>query len=146
LSRGRFWKNLNLFYVPFDCLFRDQNQRNLFLRSLLRCFFLETLAIDEDLVDLDLDEALAVALHLLVLLLALKLEDEDLVAATFGDYGGEDLGSGKVGLELAFFAADGEDVGELELAVCVGGGFDLQLLAWGDQILFAAGADDCVHS
>jgi hypothetical protein len=27
----------------------------------------------------------------------------------------------------------------------VGGGFDLQLLAWGDQILFAAGADDCVH-
>ena len=76
----------------------------------------------------------------------MRLSDWPGVAATFGDYGGEDLGSGKVRLELAFFAADGEDIGELELAVCVGGGFDLQLLAWGDQILFAAGADDCVHS
>jgi hypothetical protein len=27
----------------------------------------------------------------------------------------------------------------------VGGRFNLQLLAWGDQVLFAAGADDCVH-
>jgi len=107
------------------------------------CF--EALAIDEDLVDLDLDEVLAMTLHLLVLLLALELEDEDLVAAAFADDGCEDLGTLEVGLELALFAADGEDVGELELAVFVGGGFDLQLLAGGDEILFAAGADDCVH-
>ena len=114
------------------------------LRSFSLCF-LEALAVDEDLVDLDLDEVLAVALHFLVLLLALELEDEDLFAATEGDDGGENLGAGEVGLELALFAADGEDVGELDVAVLVGGGFNLQLLARRDQILFAAGADDCVH-
>src|ERR1700733_9944652 len=114
-------------------------------KRLFCCFFLEALAVDEDLVDLDLDEVLAVSLHLLVLLFALQLENKDFIAATFADDGGENLGSLKVGLELALFAADGEDVGELELAVLVGGGFNLQLLARGDQILFAAGADDCVH-
>ena len=107
--------------------------------------FLEALAVDENLVDFDLNEVLAVALHLLVLLLALELEDEDLFATAFADDGGENLGSGEVGLELALFAADGEDVGELDVAVLVGGGFNLQLLARRDQILFAAGADDCVH-
>ena len=61
------------------------------------------------------------SLHLLVLLLALELEDEDLVAAAFADDGGENLGSGEVGLELTLFCADGENVGELELAVFVGG-------------------------
>src|SRR5207249_1291270 len=69
----------------------------------------------------------------------------DLVAAAFADDGGENLGSGEVGFELALFGADGEDVGELDLAVLVGGSFDLQLLAGGDEVLFAAGADDCVH-
>ena len=55
------------------------------------------------------------SLHLLVLLLALELEDEDFVAAAFADDRGENLGALEVGLELALFAADGEDVGELEL-------------------------------
>src|ERR1017187_7233193 len=50
-------------------------------------FFLEGLAVDEDLVDLDLDESLAVSLHLLVLLLALELEDEDFVVAAFAEHG-----------------------------------------------------------
>ena len=79
---------------------------------------LEGLAVDQDLVDLDLDEALAVTLHLLVLLLALELEDEDLVAAAFAEDRGGNLGAGEVGLELALFAADGEDVGELDCAFC----------------------------
>jgi hypothetical protein len=112
---------------------------------LFRCVFFEALAVDEDLVDLDLDEVLAVALHLLILLLALELEDEDLVAAAFADDGCEDLCSLEVGFEFALFAADGEDVREFEFAVFVGGGFDLQLFAGGDEVLFAAGADDCVH-
>ena len=107
--------------------------------------FLEGLAVDEDLVDSDLNEVLAVSLHLLVLLLALELEDEDLIAAAFADDGGQNLGSVEIGLEFALFGADGEDVGELEFAVFVGGGFDLQLLAWGDEVLFAAGADNCIH-
>jgi hypothetical protein len=100
-------------------------ERKPFAKELLFRLFFEALAVDEDLVDLDLDEVLAVSLHLLVLLLALELEDEDLVAAAFVDDGCEDLCTFEVGLELAFFAADGEDVGELELAVFVGGGFDL---------------------
>jgi hypothetical protein len=116
-----------------------------FEERLFRCVFFEALAVDEDLVDLDLDEVLAVALHLLVLLLALEFEDEDLVAAAFADDGCKDLCSLEVGFEFALFAADGEDVREFEFAVFVGGGFDLQLFAGGDEVLFAAGADDCVH-
>jgi hypothetical protein len=65
----------------------------------LLLFGLEALAADEDLVDLDFDEALAVALELLVLLLALVVEDEDLVAAAFGDDFGGDLGAAEIGLE-----------------------------------------------
>src|SRR3984885_9231837 len=94
-------------------------------KRLFCCFFLEALAVDEDLVDLDLDEVLTVPLHLLVLLLALELEDEDLVATAFAYDGGENFGAGEVGLELTLFAADGEDVGELDVAVLVGGCFNL---------------------
>jgi hypothetical protein len=121
---------------------KNKKQKD-FVEKLFLC--LEALAVDEDLVDLDLDEVLTVPLHLLVLLLALELEDEYLVAAAFADDGGENLGSGEIRLELALFGADGEDVGELKVAVLVGGGFDLQLLAGRDEVLFAAGADDCVH-
>src|SRR3984885_8555459 len=119
----------------------------IFLKKIRRClfrrFFLETPTVDEDLVDLDLDETLAMTLHLLVLLFALELENKDLVAATLADDRGQNLGSIEIGLELAVFGADGEDVGKLEFAVLVGGGFNLQLLARGDEVLFAAGADDC---
>ena len=59
-------------------------------------FFLEALAVDDDLVDLDLDEALAVALHLLVLLLALQLEDEDFVETAFAEHGAGHFDSGEV--------------------------------------------------
>ena len=120
-------------------------ERKPFAKELLFRLFFEALAVDEDLVDLDLDEVLPVTLHLLILLLALELEDENLIATAFTDDGGEDLGSVEVGLELALFGANGEDVRELELAIFVGGGLDLQLLAGGDEVLFAAGADDCVH-
>ena len=114
-------------------------------RSRGNLFGFEVLAVDADLVDTDLDEVLAMALAALVLLLALELEDENLVAASCAYDRGENLGSGEIGLELTLFGAHGEDVGELELAIFVGGGFDLELFAWGDQILFAAGADNCVH-
>src|ERR1700761_4740331 len=94
-------------------------ERKPFAKELLFRLFFEALAVDEDLVDLDLDEVLTVSLHLLVLLLALELEDEDLVAAAFADDGGENLGAREVGLELALFAAYGEDVGELDVAILV---------------------------
>src|SRR5216683_8323217 len=109
-------------------------------RSQIEILSLEALAVGQDLVDFDLNEVLPVALHLLVLLLALELEDQDLLAAAFANDGGEYLCAGQVGLKLALFAADGEDVGELDCAVLVGSGLNLQLLAWRDQVLFAAGA------
>ena len=108
-------------------------------------FGLEALAVDGDLVDADLDEVLTVALHLLVLLLALQLEDQDLVAAALAEHGAGDFGAGQVGGELAGLVADGDDVGELDGAVGVGGALELQLLTRGDDVLLAAGTNHCIH-
>lgn len=134
--------------MPFDSLFRAALRRVALLENLkLSLSYLSPALLEsDDFVDFDFNEVLAVALHLLVLLFALELEDEDLVSAAFAYNGGGDLDSGEVGDELTCFGGDCDDVGEFECAVLVSGGFDLQLLAWGDEVLFATGANDCVHS
>src|SRR5580698_1281271 len=109
-------------------------------------FSLEALAADEDLVDLDFNEALAMALQLLVLLLALVVEHEDLVATAFADDLGQHLRAAQLLLKLTLFAADSNNVGELERAVFVGALLNPDGIAGGYTVLLTTGANDCVHS
>jgi hypothetical protein len=70
------------------------------------------------------------------LLLALQLEDEDLVAASLAQNLGGDLRAAEIFGELALLAREGEDVGELDLALFVGRALDLERVAGSDAVLF----------
>src|SRR5437868_6652379 len=100
-------------------------------------------AVELDAGDADRGELLAMSDQLLVLLLALELKDQDLVAATFFHHLAGDAGAFGVGGKV--IVADGENVGEFDLALAVRRLLDFDHVAGGDTVLLAAGADDCVH-
>src|SRR5580692_9328767 len=74
------------------------------------------IAVHLNFADAYLREALAVALQLLVLLLPLEVEDQNLVAAPFGDHGAEHFGGLRL-YERSGIAGEGENVAKFNRAV-----------------------------